>query len=153
MASNVRIQSDPFDTGAEINAFRASRTDIGALCAFSGYVRDFGTIGKLTQLHLEHFPAMAQKQLDALHREAVSRFNLDDALIIHRFGTLDVGAEIVLVATLAGHRSEAFEATQFIMDTLKTTAPFWKKEISKTDHAWVASRVADITATDRWKKP
>lgn len=149
---NVRIQSASFDTGAEINTFRAARTDVGALCAFSGYVRDFGTIGKLTQLHLEHFPTMAQKQLETLHREAMERFALTDALIIHRFGTLDIGAEIVLVATLASHREAAFEACQFIMDTLKTTAPFWKKEISATGHAWVESRAGDITATDRWTK-
>lgn len=149
---NVRIQPEAFDTGAEINAFRASRTDVGALCAFSGYVRDFGSIGKLTQLHLEHFPAMAQKQLTTLHHEAIDRFALYDALIIHRFGTLDIGAEIVLVATLASHREAAFEASQFIMDTLKTTAPFWKKEINATTHAWVDTKASDIAATDHWKK-
>lgn len=144
----VRVQSEPFDAGAEANAFTAAATGAGAVVTFSGVVRDEG--GRLQAMSIEHYPGMTERAL-ATHREtAVERFGLTDALVIHRYGDLAPGDVIMMVATAAPHRKDAFDAAEFLMDYLKSRAPFWKKERGPDGESWVASKDDDEAALDRW---
>ncbi|HZV21044.1 MAG TPA: molybdenum cofactor biosynthesis protein MoaE [Hyphomicrobiales bacterium] len=148
----IRVQKEDFDIGAEIAALRKDRTDAGALAAFAGMVRDFAKGGKIRAMTLEHYPEMTEKELQRVELEARSRWPLLDCLIIHRFGRLLPGDNIVLVVTLSAHREAAFEAAQFLMDYLKTKAPFWKSEESSEGRHWVAASERDDAAAARWQK-
>ncbi len=144
----VRVQKEDFDIGAELAALRRGRTDIGALVSFSGLVRDVD--GDLKSMELEHYPGMTEKALEGIAAEASERWHLQDALIIHRFGKLKPGDQIMMVAAASKHRAEAFEAADFMMDYLKSRAPFWKKEDGVKGTDWVDARVQDEQALDRW---
>jgi molybdopterin synthase catalytic subunit len=144
----VRVQSDAFDPGAEVNAFSAAADGAGAVVSFSGLVRDVE--GDLQAMEIEHYPGMTQKALAEIRDTALRRWRLADALIVHRHGVLVPGEVIMMVATAARHRRDAFEAAEFLMDYLKSRAPFWKKERLKEGDAWVAAREDDEDALRRW---
>lgn len=145
---SVRVQSEPFDPGAESNAFTARASGAGAVVTFSGIVRNEG--GTLEGMTIEHYPGMTEKALKSYRDKAVERFSLSDALVIHRYGDLAPGDVIMMVATAAPHRKDAFEAAEFLMDYLKSRAPFWKKETGPDGEAWVAAKDDDEAALDRW---
>ncbi|GAB4126494.1 MAG: molybdenum cofactor biosynthesis protein MoaE [Rhodothalassiaceae bacterium] len=152
--AEVRIEAEPFDIGAELKALMRGRSDIGACVAFTGLVRDTRSEGSpLLALHIEHYPALTRKRLEEVAAEAERRFSLKACLVIHRHGTLAPNEEIVLVATAAPHRRDAFEAAAFLMDRLKTDAPFWKREDREDGQHWVAARAEDETAAARWNAP
>jgi len=147
----IRVQSQDFDLGAEYAAFAAGNHQIGGICLFVGLVRDFSAGNQTIQgMTLEHYPGMTEKQLAAIEDEARRRWSLADVLIIHRYGTLLPGDQIVLVATAAAHRDAAFAACQFLMDWLKTKAPFWKLEQGEHGADWVAAKDSDTAAAERW---
>lgn len=148
----VRVQQEDFDAGAEISRMRLSRADIGAVAAFIGQVRDINDGADVTALTLEHYPGMTEKALQGIIDEARQRWRITDALIIHRVGTLHATDQIVLVLVCGAHRGEAFSACEFIMDYLKTAAPFWKKERTATGERWVEARSSDDAARDRWNE-
>ncbi len=145
----VRVQSDAFDPGVELNDFLQSITASGALVSFTGLVRDIP--GGLNYMEIEHYPAMTQSAIEAMQAEAVKRWSLKSSLIIHRFGRLTPGETIMIVATAAPHRAAAFEAADFLMDYLKSRAPFWKKEVTSSGQEWVAAKEADENALKRWQ--
>lgn len=145
----IRVQAEDFDMGTEIAKLSANNFDIGAVCAFLGLVRDM-TDGTLQSLTLEHYPSMTKKELLKIEQEARARWSLSECLIVHRYGTLTRGDQIVLVATASQHREVAFESCQFLMDFLKTRAPFWKLENTNKGEKWVAARASDSSATARW---
>jgi len=145
----VRVQQEPFDPGAMLNAFSDELSGAGAVVSFSGVVRDTDA-GGLQALEIEHYPGMTERALTTIRDEAIARFKLTDALVIHRFGRLAVGEIIMMVATAAPHRADAFDGAAFLMDYLKSRAPFWKKEISETQAAWVEAKASDEAALDRW---
>lgn len=149
----LRVQAADFDVGAELNRLRAGRADIGALVSFTGLVRDMADGEPLTAMTLEHYPGMVERQLGAICTEAAARWPLLAGTVIHRFGRLTPGDQIVLVAIAASHRLAAFEAAMFIMDWLKTRAPFWKLEERGDARAWVAARSSDDVAAARWQDP
>ncbi|MEP0564014.1 MAG: molybdenum cofactor biosynthesis protein MoaE, partial [Paracoccaceae bacterium] len=126
---SVRVQADPFDMGAEVRAFTESATGAGAVVTFSGLVRDEG--GTLSAMEIEHYPGMTEKALGKIRDEAMARWSLADALVIHRFGPLKPGEQIMMVATASRHRKDAFEAAEFLMDYLKSRPPFLKKDPTK----------------------
>ncbi|HEU0222923.1 MAG TPA: molybdopterin synthase catalytic subunit MoaE [Paracoccaceae bacterium] len=142
----VRVQEADFDIGREIAAMSAGRTDIGAVVSFTGLVRG----GEIVELTLEHYPGMTEKALAAIEAEARARWPLQEALVIHRHGRLRPGERIVLVLTASAHREAAFAAAEFLMDYLKTRAPFWKKELTAEGARWVDAREADEAAEARW---
>ena len=144
----IRVQAMPFDSGGELNIFSASVAGAGAVVSFTGLVRDVS--GGLSSIEIEHYPGMTQKALGAIRADAMQRWDLADALIIHRFGALDVGETIMMVATASRHRKDAFEAAEFLMDYLKSRAPFWKREVTADGADWVASRAEDEDALKRW---
>ncbi len=144
----IRVQALQFDPGGELNTFNASVAGAGAVVSFTGVVRD--VTGGLAGMEIEHYAGMTEKALGAIRGEAMRRWNLADALVIHRFGRLDVGDVIMMVATASPHRKDAFEAAEFLMDYLKSRAPFWKKEITKDGADWVASKAEDEDALSRW---
>jgi molybdopterin synthase catalytic subunit len=146
----IRIQSEAFDAAAETARLTGGRMDIGAVVAFTGLCRDEG--GRLSALELEHYPGMAEAELARIASEAVSRWPLMGLTIIHRFGRISPGEDIVLVLAASAHRRAAFEAAEFLMDYLKTHAPFWKREHLKdgTVGAWVEAKNTDNEATQRW---
>ena len=146
----IRVQQQDFDVGAEIALLRKGRADIGAIAAFVGLVRDHAGGREVTSMTLEHYPGMTEKELARIEAEARERWPLLDCLIVHRTGRLSAGDNIVLVITLSEHRRAAFESAQFLMDYLKTTAPFWKSEENGDDRHWVAPRDADDVAAERW---
>ena len=146
----IRVQQQDFDVGAEIAVLRKGRADIGAIAAFVGLVRDHAGGREVTSMTLEYYPGMTEKELARIEAEARERWPLLDCLIVHRAGRLSAGDNIVLVITASEHRRAAFEAAQFLMDTLKTTAPFWKSEENGEDRHWVAPRDADDAAAERW---
>ncbi|WP_338091387.1 molybdenum cofactor biosynthesis protein MoaE [Sneathiella limimaris] len=148
----IRVQSEIFDTGEEIKKLTAGATNIGAVVTFTGLVRDFNDGSGITSLTLEHYPGMTEKELAQIEEEARKRWELDDCLIIHRYGRMEVTEPIVLVITASAHRKDAFEAAEFLMDWLKTKAPFWKLE-EKTDgnSGWVEERHSDLDAAKRWE--
>lgn len=146
----VRLQQEPFDPGAETNAFLEGRADTGALSTFIGNVRSTPD-APVDVLTLEHYPGMAQKQIEHFSREAMNRFHLTDIGVIHRFGALKRGEVIVMVLALAPHRQAAFDGANYVMDWLKTDAPFWKKEQRPTGSNWVEARHQDETAKQKWR--
>ncbi len=147
----IRVQQEHFDAGAELSALTKGRTDIGAAVTFTGLVRDFSDREGVTRLTLEHYPGMTEKELARIEAEAVDRFGLAASLIVHRVGELSPGDVIVLVIACAAHRGDAFDAARFMMDFLKTEAPFWKKEAGANGDEWVDARDSDDTARDKWK--
>jgi len=149
----VRIQAEDFDTGAEIARLTAGRTDIGAVVTFSGLCRD--EAGQLAALELEHYPGMAEAEIARIADEAVKRWPLTGLAAIHRFGRIAPGENIVLVVAASVHRQAAFDAASFMMDYLKSRAPFWKKEhrAAGTASNWVEAKDADDKAAARWKTP
>lgn len=146
----VRIQTEDFNTGDEIKGLQGSRKDIGAVVSFVGLVRDINDGDKVAQLTLEHYPGMTEKSLNKIVEQAKSRWNVMDVLVIHRVGTLQPCDQIVLVAVAGAHRGEAFAACEFVMDYLKTEAPFWKKELTPSGERWVEARESDDSAKARW---
>lgn len=146
----VRIQTEDFDLGAELTKLRLANPSIGALVSFVGQVRDINDGDAIYTLTLEHYPEMTQKALEAIALEAKTRWDVIDALIIHRVGTLSPLDQIVLVAVTGAHRGEAFKACEFIMDYLKTSAPFWKKEATNLGERWVEAKLSDDAAKARW---
>ena len=147
----VRIQTQDFDAGFEISLLRNARKDTGAVVSFIGQVRDLNEGDAVSQLTLEHYPGMTEKALEAIVGQAQNRWDIFDALIIHRVGTLQPTDQIVLVAVSSAHRGEAFKACEFIMDYLKTEAPFWKKEVTSQGERWVDAKLTDDDARERWK--
>ena len=149
----IRVQREDFDIGAEIEALTEGRDDIGAVASFVGITR--ADAGKdagyaVTAMTLEHYPAMTEKQLADIEAEACRRWNLTASLIVHRYGRLEPGDRIVLVVTAAAHRRAALDACAFLIDWLKTKAPFWKREETAGGERWVAARAADDQAAERW---
>lgn len=146
----VRLQSEPFDPGAETNAFLKDSAEVGAFVSFVGTVRSTPERPVAT-MTLEHYPALAQKQIERFAGEAMSRFDLIDIGVIHRFGTMHPGEVIVIVMTLSAHRQAAFDGASYVMDWLKTDAPFWKRETGPDGETWVDAKAEDDSARDKWK--
>jgi molybdopterin synthase catalytic subunit len=144
----LSVQEAAFDLGAESNRFSHDVKGAGAVVTFTGLVRDNG--GQLTAMEIEHYPGMTEKAISAIMEEATARWALADALVIHRYGVLRAGEPIMMVATAAPHRADAFAAAEFLMDYLKSRAPFWKKEISALGADWVAAKDSDEAALTRW---
>ncbi|MEN9409071.1 MAG: hypothetical protein RL216_1045 [Pseudomonadota bacterium] len=143
----ISVQSAPFDLGEEARAFTAAAPGAGAIVTFTGIVRGDGG---LSAMEIEHYPGMTERAITAIAGQAVARWSLIDALVIHRHGRLAVGETIMMVATAAPHRADAFAAAEFLMDYLKSRAPFWKKEIGPDGAAWVAAKDEDEAALTRW---
>jgi len=144
----VTVQSAAFDIGAEVAVFTAGVRGAGAVVSFTGLVRDEG--GKLSVMEIEHYPGMTEKAIAGMVEEALRRWSLADALVIHRHGRLLPGEAIMMVATAAPHRGDAFASAEFLMDYLKSRAPFWKKEIGADGAEWVAAKDTDEDALKRW---
>ena len=147
---HARVQTDDFDAGVEIANLRAGRTDIGAIASFIGTVRDVNDAAPVTGLTLEHYPGMTEQALVDILGEARRRFTILDALVVHRVGTLRPGDQIVLVVITSAHRGMAFNACEYVMDMLKTRAPFWKKERTPQGDRWIEARASDDAAAGRW---
>ncbi|MBB3591815.1 molybdopterin synthase catalytic subunit [Rhizobium sp. BK529] len=147
----IRVQREDFDLQAEVDRLSKGKPGVGAVVTFSGLCRDEG--GTLSALELEHYPGMAEAEMKRIGELAIARFALSGLTAIHRFGKIAVGENIVLVVAAAPHRQAAFDGANFVMDFLKTSAPFWKKEHHKSGHAgdWIAAKDADDSARDRWK--
>jgi len=148
----IVVQNAAFELGAEVDAMRRGRSDIGAIASFVGLARDMNEGSDVAAMTLEHYPGMTEKALAALVEEAQSRWTLLDVTLIHRVGRLLPGDPIVLVAVAGSHRGEAFAACEFIMDYLKTRAPLWKKEETPEGERWVEARASDDAAAMRWGK-
>ncbi|MBM3505114.1 MAG: molybdenum cofactor biosynthesis protein MoaE [Alphaproteobacteria bacterium] len=149
----IRVQREDFDVGAEIEALTRDNPAIGGVASFIGLVRDVAGSDRVRAMTLEHYPGMTERQLAAIDEEARRRWPLDATLIIHRFGRLEPGDRIVLVVTASAHRQAALEACAFLIDWLKTKAPFWKNEETPHGARWVAARHEDDAAAARWQKP
>ena len=147
----VRIQVEDFDTGAEIAVMRRGNPAIGAIASFVGVVRDVNEGDTVACMTLEHYPGMTEKSIEAIVTQARGRWNVIDALVVHRVGSLAPTDQIVLVIVASSHRGDAFAACEFIMDYLKTRAPFWKKEQTAAGSRWVDARVSDDVAAERWR--
>lgn len=148
----IRIQSDPFDAGAELAKLKAGNFNVGGSVVFVGSVRDVSDGKAVSAMTLEHYPGMTEKALEDIDAEANRRWPLDASLIVHRYGRLEPGDDIVLVITASAHREAAFEACHFLIDWLKTKAPFWKLEDGPHGADWVAAKHSDDEAAARWKK-
>lgn len=148
----VRVQLEDFDTAAELDRMTAGQTQIGAVVTFTGLVRDFANPNAVQRMTLEHYPGMTQRQLEAIVAEARQRWPLDDCLVVHRYGELTPGDRIVLVITASAHRQAAFEASAFLVDWLKTKAPFWKLEEDGGQRRWVEAKASDDEAASRWNR-
>ncbi|MDO5755960.1 MAG: molybdenum cofactor biosynthesis protein MoaE [Rhodobacterales bacterium] len=148
---DIRVQEAPFDLGLEANGFAARQAGMGAVVTFTGIVRDLD--GSLDRMHIEHYPGMTEKALRGIAEEAHRRWDLGGSLIIHRHGNLSPDDMIMMVATAARHRKDAFDAAMFLMDYLKSRAPFWKKEMVSGDASWVAARGEDEDALKAWETP
>ena len=148
----IRVQREDFDLGRELAALTAGNPKIGGLCSFVGLVRDMAGGEGVGAMTLEHYPGMTEKMLEKIEAEALERWPLEASLIIHRYGRLEPGEQIVLVATASPHREAAFEACHFLIDWLKTQAPFWKLEEKESGAEWVEARASDDDAAARWKK-
>ena len=147
----IRVQLQDFNIGAEIDALTRGRTDVGAVVSFAGLVRADADGDSLKSMTLEHFPGMTERELARIEGEARVRWSLLDVAIIHRFGELLPGDRIVLVIAISQHRGDAFEAASFLMDYLKTRAPFWKRELRASGDRWVDPRDGDDAAAARWR--
>lgn len=147
----IRIQTADFDLSTELLALRQSNPKVGAVVSFVGAVRDINAGSAIAEMTLEHYPGMTEKALTAIVAQAQSRWNIVDALVIHRVGPLQPMDQIVLVAVASAHRGEAFAACEFIIDYLKTEAPFWKKEQTPDGARWVDARASDDAALDKWQ--
>lgn len=148
----IRVQREDFDVGAELLALTKDRTDIGAVTSFVGLVRDMAGDAKIGGMTLEHYPGMTEKELARVEAEANARWPLSASLIVHRYGRLEPGDRIVLCAAASPHREAAFEACHFLIDWLKTRAPFWKLEDTEAGPQWVAAKDSDDAAAARWTK-
>ena len=146
----VRVQTGDFDVGVEMTAMRHGNPKIGAIASFVGVVRDLNEGADVAEMTLEHYPGMTEKALEKIVGETRARWDIYDALVVHRVGTLKPTDQIVLVVVAGAHRGEAFQACEFLMDYLKTRAPFWKKEKTPEGARWVDARTADDAAADRW---
>lgn len=146
----IRVQREDFDIGAEMTALARGKTNIGGMAAFVGLVRDIAGGEAVAAMTLEHYPGMTERQLAKIEAEARARWPLDDCLVIHRHGRLAPGDRIVLVVTASAHRAAALEACGFLIDWLKTRAPFWKREETPAGDRWVAARDSDDSAAARW---
>ena len=147
---SVRVQTTDFDVGVEIAAMRLSSANIGALVSFVGQVRDFNDGDNVTSMFLEHYPGMTEKALSEIIAQAKAGWSIADATIIHRVGELKPQDQIVLVLVASAHRQDAFAACEFMMDQLKTNAPFWKKEQTQNGLRWVEAKASDEAARQRW---
>ena len=147
----VRIQHEDFDVGREIAVLREGNPGIGAVASFIGVVRDVNDGEPVARMTLEHYPGMTEKSIDEIIGQAKARWQIFDALVVHRVGELQPLDQIVLVVVTGSHRGEAFAACEFIMDYLKTRAPFWKKEATPDGARWVESRASDDIAAERWR--
>lgn len=145
----ISVQQAPFDLGQETTAFAQGHRDMGAFVTFTGVVRDLPD-DPLEAMEIEHYPGMTEKAITAMAQDAQARFSLGDVLVIHRYGRLVPGEMIMMVATAARHRHDAFEAATYLMDYLKSRAPFWKREISASGAAWVVATDEDEAALTRW---
>ncbi|PKR59864.1 molybdenum cofactor biosynthesis protein MoaE [Thalassospira lohafexi] len=148
--TRVSVQQDDFDPGAELAALTDGRTDIGAAVSFVGLVRDIHGGDTVSALTLDHYPGMTERELEKIADEAGNRWELDGIRIVHRFGRMEPGERIVLVIALSAHRRDAFEACDFVMDFLKTRAPFWKREETQNGEKWVSAKASDDADADRW---
>ncbi|WP_137818036.1 molybdopterin synthase catalytic subunit MoaE [Pseudomonas sp. 2FG] len=148
----IRVQESAFDPGVEVNALHAANVGVGAVVSFVGYVRDFNEGREVAGMFLEHFPGMTEKALAKIASEAEQRWPLLKIEVLHRIGRLEPGEPIVFVGTASAHRQAAFDACAFIMDYLKTRAPFWKKEDTADGPRWVEGRCSDQQAAERWQK-
>jgi len=148
----IRVQAEDFDIGNEISIITNQNQNIGGICSFTGLVREFNPNSKIQAMTLEHYPGMTEKQLSKIENEAHERWDLSDSLIIHRFGCLKPKDRIVLVITASAHRKAAFESCQFLMDWLKTKAPFWKMEETATGSHWVAAKSSDDLEVEKWSE-
>ena len=148
--ARVSIQTADFDLSAEVAALRAADGGVGAVASFIGTVRDRNDGAGVSRMELEHYPGMTERAIRAIMDQAMSRWSLEDALVIHRHGRLSAQEPIMMVATAARHRADAFAAAEFLMDYLKSRAPFWKKEIGADGAEWVAARDEDEAALTRW---
>jgi molybdopterin synthase catalytic subunit len=146
----IRVQSEDFDVSREVAALRASHPEVGAVALFIGTVRDINDGAAVAEMELEHYPGMTERALEDIVARAKARWQLVDALVIHRIGPLQPQEQIVLVATLSAHRGAAFASCEFIMDYLKTEAPFWKKEQTPEGARWVDARDSDDAALKKW---
>ena len=149
----VRVQTKDFDVGAEIAALRRDNPKVGAVASFVGVVRDLNDGDSVGRMTLEHYPGMTEKAIEAIVAEARSRWDIIDVTVVHRVGELKPTDQIVLVVVASGHRGAAFAACEFIMDYLKTRAPFWKKEETSGGARWVEARASDDDAAERWTPP
>ena len=147
----IRVQEQPFDAGAELKALTSGKTNIGGTVMFLGTVRDLSGGTNIRAMSLEHYPGMTEKALEEIEAEAHRRWPLDASLIIHRHGRLEPGDDIVLVITASAHREAAFEACHFLIDWLKTKAPFWKLEENEEGQTWVEAKGSDDDAAARWE--
>ena len=148
--TRVRIQTEDFDLSAEVAALRQGDAGVGAVAAFVGTVRDRNDGSGVSRMELEHYPGMTERAIEAMIDEAQRRFDIRGARVVHRVGPLEPKDQIVLVAVTSAHRGEAFKACEFLMDYLKTQAPFWKKEHTPEGARWVDARSADDAALERW---
>ena len=149
--ARARVQTGDFDVGLELEALTRGRTDVGGLASFVGLVRDANDGQAVKGRTLEHYPGMTERALEEICAQAAARWDLIDMVVIHRVGALVPGDRIVMVGVASGHRGEAFAACEFIMDYLKTRAPFWKKESTPAGERWVEARASDDEAAERWK--
>lgn len=150
MTARVAIQHEDFELSAEIAALRLGDARVGAVCSFVGTVRDRNEGDAVATLELEHYPGMTEKSIEAMIDAAMARFDIYAARVVHRVGLLQPLDQIVLVAVTSAHRGESFQACEFLMDYLKTQAPFWKKEVTPAGARWVDARVSDDAALARW---
>ena len=150
MSNRVSIQTEDFDLGAEVRSLRQGDTRVGAICTFTGTVRDRNDGLSVSSMELEHYPGMTEKAIEAMIDAALARFNIFAVRVIHRIGLLLPLDQVVLVAVTSAHRGESFKACEFLMDYLKTQAPFWKKEETPDGARWVDARVSDDAALAKW---
>jgi molybdopterin synthase catalytic subunit len=148
----IKVQQEDFDIGAELAQLTDGNTKVGGLASFVGLVRDLADQGAVSAMTLEHYPGMTEKRLAEIEAEARARWPLESVLIIHRYGKLEPGERIVLVATTSAHRQAALESCAFLIDWLKTKAPFWKLEEGSKGAAWVEAKASDDRAAEKWKR-
>ncbi len=148
----ISVQQQDFEVNKIIDQLTQGRSDIGAIVTFTGLVRDLSKEKDLVAMDLEHYPGMTEKSLESLAESALEKWQIKDLAIIHRVGRLHPTENIVMVVTISAHRKQAFDACEYLMDYLKTQAPFWKKEITRDGEHWVAAKQSDLKATSRWEK-